>query len=59
VEQLKKTLSNEMIMKMKKEYVDCPVAGQQVPFLLTRLLWEFFSYINPLFGHYPICWGEL
>jgi hypothetical protein len=34
VEQLKKTLSNKMITKMKKEYVDCPVAGQQVPFLL-------------------------
>lgn len=34
VDGLKKSLSNKMISKMKKEYVECPVAKQVVPFLL-------------------------
>ncbi len=34
VESLKKSLSNKMIAKMKKEYVECPVAGQAVAFLM-------------------------
>ncbi|MEM0381162.1 MAG: hypothetical protein QW580_00650 [Nitrososphaerota archaeon] len=34
VDSLKKSLSSKMIAKMKKEYVECPVANQTVPFLL-------------------------
>lgn len=34
VEYLKKTLSSKMITTMKKEYVECPVAKQEVVFLV-------------------------
>lgn len=34
VEGLKKSLSNKMIAKMKREYVECPVAGHVIPFLM-------------------------
>ncbi|MEM0481522.1 MAG: hypothetical protein QXM16_01350 [Nitrososphaerota archaeon] len=34
VENLKKSLSSKMIAKMKKEYVECPVAVQAIPFLM-------------------------
>ncbi len=34
VEQLKKTLSNKLITRMRREYVICPVARQEIPFLL-------------------------
>lgn len=34
IESLRKSLSNKMIAKMKKEYVECPVASQTIPFLM-------------------------
>ena len=34
VEDLKKSLSAKMITVMKKEYVECPVARQEVVFLI-------------------------
>lgn len=34
VENLKKSLSSKMITAMKKEYVECPVAKQEVVFLV-------------------------
>ncbi|MEM1517723.1 MAG: hypothetical protein QXI27_02500 [Nitrososphaerota archaeon] len=34
VEYLKKSLSSKMITMMKKEYVECPVAKQDVVFLV-------------------------
>jgi|YelNatPaOPRAMG01_1025707.scaffolds.fasta_scaffold35118_2 hypothetical protein len=34
VEELKKSLSAKMIATMKKEYVECPVARQEVVFLI-------------------------
>lgn len=34
IDSLKKSLSSKMIAKMKKEYVECPVAGQAISFLM-------------------------
>ncbi|MEM0079388.1 MAG: hypothetical protein QW118_04070 [Nitrososphaerota archaeon] len=33
VEQLKNSLGSKMIQRMKKEYVECPVANKRVSFL--------------------------
>lgn len=33
VEAVKDAIGSKMMRKMKREYVDCPVAGKQVPFL--------------------------
>lgn len=34
LENLKKSLSSKMISRMKKEYVECPLANKNIPFLL-------------------------
>jgi len=34
VDDLKKSLSGKVVARMRREYVDCPVANEQVPFLL-------------------------
>lgn len=33
VEQLKNSLGSKMIQKMKKEYVECPIANKKISFL--------------------------
>lgn len=47
VENLKKSLSSKMITAMKKEYVNCPVAKQEVVFLVC---FNCKSYIRRVKG---------
>ncbi len=43
---VKNTVGGKMIQKMKKEYVDCPVAGKQVPFLECYLCVSFIRRVK-------------
>ncbi len=46
-EAVKNTIGGRMMQKLKKEYVDCPVAGRQIPFLECFLC---VSYIRRVKG---------
>ena len=47
-------LSNKMLSKMKKQYVDCPVLDKQVPFIQCYICKNFISRIKGL----VYCKGE-
>lgn len=46
-EAVKNAIGGKMMQRMKKEYVDCPVAGKQIPFLECFLC---VSYIRRVKG---------
>lgn len=45
-ELVKNLVGGKMVQKMKKEYVDCPVAGKQVPFLECYLCVSFIRRVK-------------
>jgi hypothetical protein len=45
-EALKGSLSSKMISKMKREYVECPVAGKEVAFLLCYNCVSFIRRVS-------------
>ncbi|MDJ0273889.1 MAG: hypothetical protein QXO17_05880 [Nitrososphaerota archaeon] len=45
-EALKGTLSSKMISRMKREYVECPVAGKEVAFLLCYSCVSFIRRVS-------------
>ena len=45
-EALKGGLSSKMISKMKREYVECPVAGKEVAFLLCYSCVSFIRRVS-------------
>ncbi|MEN3048009.1 MAG: hypothetical protein ABDH63_04425 [Candidatus Caldarchaeales archaeon] len=46
VEELKGTLGAKMITRMRKEYVDCPVARAQLPFLICYNCVSFIRRVS-------------
>ncbi|MCS6788702.1 MAG: hypothetical protein NZ733_05380 [Aigarchaeota archaeon] len=46
VEELKGSLSAKVISRMRKEYVDCPVAGAQLPFLICYNCTSFIRRVS-------------
>ncbi len=45
-EALKRSLSSKMISRMKREYVECPVAGKEVAFLLCYSCVSFIRRVS-------------
>ncbi|MCS7095155.1 MAG: hypothetical protein NZ988_05045 [Thaumarchaeota archaeon] len=45
-EELKGTVSSKMISRMRKEYVDCPVARTQIPFLMCYNCVSFIRRVS-------------
>lgn len=43
---VKNTLGGKIVQKMKREYVDCPLAGKQVPFLECYLCVSFIRRVK-------------
>jgi len=43
---VKNTLGGKMVQKMKRQYVDCPVAGKRVPFLECYLCVSFIRRVR-------------
>lgn len=46
VESLKKSLSSKMISRMRREFVDCPVANREIPFLLCYNCVSFIRRVS-------------
>lgn len=53
-ETLKSAVSRKMLSRMKKEYVECPLAGKRIPFLKC---FACVSFIRRVKG-YVHCAGE-
>lgn len=44
--EIKGVISRKMLSRMKKEYVDCPVEGKQVPFLICFVCPSFLRRVK-------------